>query len=73
MTSYILKVIGYPASETNGIYEWGITEARGKQFAAGRGTITGSGNAAPWRSSGLPTMLYSPASRRFWPKTIRER
>jgi hypothetical protein len=26
----------------------GLTEARGQQLAAGRGTIIGSGNAAPW-------------------------
>jgi hypothetical protein len=48
MASYTLTVIGYPASETNGIYEWGITGARGgRSLAAGQGTITGSGNTAP--------------------------
>jgi hypothetical protein len=46
MASYTLTVIGYPASESNGTYEWRVTGARGKQLAAGRGTITGSGKAA---------------------------
>ena len=65
MASYILTVIGYPASESNGTYEWRITGARDKQLAAGRGTITRSGNAAPWQPSGSPITLCSPASRRF--------
>jgi hypothetical protein len=46
--SYILTVIGYPASESYGTYEWRIGGAHGQQLAAGRGTIIGSGNAAPW-------------------------
>jgi hypothetical protein len=50
MTSYILTVIGYGASESNGTYEWQITGTRGgRSLAAGRGIITGSGNAAPNR------------------------
>ena len=47
MASYILTVIGYPASESNGAYEWHITGTRGKQLAAGRGIVIGMGNAAP--------------------------
>src|SRR6266508_1117021 len=48
MASYLLTVVGYPASDSVGTYEWKISGARGKQLAAGRGTIIGSGNAAPW-------------------------
>jgi hypothetical protein len=55
MASYTLAVLGYPASESNGTYEWRVTGARGKQLAAGRGTLTGSANAAPWRR-----MAFSP-------------
>jgi len=47
MASYILTVVGYPASESNGIYEWSITGARGKQLATGRGTLTRHDHAAP--------------------------
>jgi hypothetical protein len=47
MASSILTVIGYPASDSNGTYEWRVTGARGKQLAAGRTTLTGIGNAAP--------------------------
>ena len=46
MASYILTVVGYPASESKGAYEWSLAGARGQQLAAGRGTITRSGNAA---------------------------
>jgi hypothetical protein len=46
MPSYILTVVGYPVSESNGSYEWSIAGARGKQLAAGRGTLTGHGHAA---------------------------
>jgi hypothetical protein len=47
MASYILTIIGYPTSESDGTYEWSISGVRSQQLAAGRGTITGSGNAAP--------------------------
>ncbi len=47
MASYILTVIGYPTSDSVGAYEWNITGVRGKQLAAGHGTLTGSGNIAP--------------------------
>jgi hypothetical protein len=47
MASYILTVIGYPASDNAGAYEWSLAGARGELLAAGRGTIIGSGNAAP--------------------------
>jgi hypothetical protein len=46
MPSYTLTVIGYPASDSTGAYEWSIAGSRGKQLAAGRGMITRSGNAA---------------------------
>jgi len=46
MASYILTVIGYPASDSTGAFEWSIAGVRGKQLAAGRGTITGSGHTA---------------------------
>jgi hypothetical protein len=46
MPSYTLTVIGYPASDSTGAYEWRIAGSRGKQLAAGRGMITRSGNAA---------------------------
>ena len=48
MVSYILAVIGYGASESDGAYEWSISGARGgRSLAAGRGTLTGHGHAAP--------------------------
>src|SRR5437867_458757 len=46
MASYILTVVGYPASESKCAYEWSLAGARGQQLAAGRGMITRSGNAA---------------------------
>jgi hypothetical protein len=48
MAPRILTVVGYPASDSNGVYEWKITGAHGgRSLAAGRGTITGSGHAPP--------------------------
>jgi hypothetical protein len=47
MASYILTVIGYPASDSVGAYEWRNVGARNRQLAAGCGALTGSGNAAP--------------------------
>jgi hypothetical protein len=64
MLSYILTVVGYPASNGNGTFEWSITRARGRQLAVGRGTISRSGNS-PQRSTGLLTMRCSPASSFF--------
>src|SRR5438132_1431920 len=46
MAPYTLTVVGYPASESKGAYEWSLAGARGQQLAAGRGMITRSGNAA---------------------------
>ena len=45
MTSYVLTIIGYPASDSIGTFEWGIAGAKGQLLAAGRGTIAGSGTA----------------------------
>jgi hypothetical protein len=43
----LLTVIGYPTSESDGTYEWKITEARGgRSLAVGRGTLAEIGNAA---------------------------
>ena len=47
MASYVLTIIGYPASDSTGTFEWGIAGAKGQLLAAGRGTITGSGTTAP--------------------------
>jgi hypothetical protein len=46
MASYTLTVIGYPASDSIGAYEWSIAGVRDQQLAAGRSTLTRSGNAA---------------------------
>src|SRR6266508_1629736 len=46
MASYLLTVVGYPVSDSTGAFEWSIAGAQGQQIAAGRGTITGSSNAA---------------------------
>ena len=57
MASYTLTVIAYPASESNGNYEWSLTRARGgRSLAAGRGTITTNGNAAP--GGRKPSVLF---------------
>ena len=45
MASYVLTIVGYPASDSTGTFEWGSAGAHGL-LAAGRGTITGSGTAA---------------------------
>ena len=72
MASYVLTVVGYPAAESTGTFERCIAGAQGL-LAAGRGTITGSGHTAAWRSSGSPITRYSRVSRRCWPRTIRSR
>jgi hypothetical protein len=46
MASYVLTIVGYPASADIGTFEWGIAGAKGQLLAAGRGTIAGSGHAA---------------------------
>ena len=46
MASYVLTIVGYPASDSTGTFEWGIAGAKGQLLAAGRGTIAGSGTAA---------------------------
>lgn len=46
MPSFVLTIVGYPASDSTGTFEWGIAGAKGQLLAAGRGTIAGSGNAA---------------------------
>ena len=45
MASYVLTIVGYPASESTGTFEWGLAGAHGL-LAAGRGTIAGSGHTA---------------------------
>jgi len=47
MASYALTIVGYPASDSTGTFEWGIAGAKGQLLAAGRGTIAGSGTTAP--------------------------
>ena len=46
MASYLLTIVGYPASESTGTFEWDIAGAKGQLLAAGRGTIADSGTAA---------------------------
>jgi hypothetical protein len=46
MASYLLTVVGYPVSDSTGVFEWSIAGAQGQQRAAGRGTITVSGDDA---------------------------
>ena len=46
MASYVLTIVGYPASDNIGTFEWGIAGAKAQLLAAGRGTIAGSGTAA---------------------------
>jgi hypothetical protein len=46
MVSFVLTIVGYPASDSTGTFEWGIVGAKGQLLAAGRGTIAGSGTAA---------------------------
>ena len=46
MASYVLTIVGYPASDSTGTFEWGIAGAKGQLLAAGRGTIAGSGHTA---------------------------
>jgi hypothetical protein len=47
MASYVLTIIGYPASDSTGTFEWGVAGTKGQLLAAGRGTIAGSGHTAP--------------------------
>ena len=47
MASYVLTIVGYPASDSTGTFEWGGAGTKGQLLAAGRGTITGSGTTAP--------------------------
>ena len=47
MASYVLTIVGYPASDGIGTFEWGVAGTKGQLLAAGRGTITGSGTTAP--------------------------
>jgi hypothetical protein len=46
MAPYVLTIVGYPASDSTGTFEWGIAGAKAQLLAAGRGTIAGSGIAA---------------------------
>ncbi len=46
MASYVLTIVGYPASDGIGTFEWGVAGTKGQLLAAGRGTIAGSGAAA---------------------------
>src|SRR6266545_7051215 len=46
MASSVLTIVGYPASDSTGSFEWGIAGAKGQLLAAGRGTIAGSGSTA---------------------------
>lgn len=46
MASYVLTIVGYPASDSTGTFEWGIAGAKAQLLAAGRGTIAGCGTAA---------------------------
>ena len=46
MASYILTIVGYPAPDNIGTFEWGIAGAKGQLLAAGRGTIAGSRHTA---------------------------
>jgi len=46
MASYVLTIVGFPASDSTGTFEWGIAGAKGELLAAGRGTIAGIGTAA---------------------------
>lgn len=47
MASSVLTIVGYPASDSTGTFEWGIAGAKGQLLAAGRGTITSSGHTSP--------------------------
>lgn len=46
MASFVLTIVGYPASDSTGTFEWGITGAKGQLLAASRGTIAGCGTTA---------------------------
>jgi hypothetical protein len=72
MASYVLTIVGYPASDSTGSFEWGIAGAKGQLLGTGRSTIAGSGHTAFLAVERQPITRCSPASRHFSLRTIRE-